>query len=183
MRLLALLPLAFFAFTAAHNVRAGTPHMLFWVCNVSNILLAVALAARWPRGIWIATLWVLSGTPLWILDAWLTRSFTVHSFFTHIVAAVIGILVLRRLPPPAPRGLWWQAVLFGLGCQLLARLFTPAEANVNIAFATYHSMSHVLPGFAAGWLFSLTSFIVAMIALEIALRRIASPSRRIIMKP
>ena len=181
MRALGLLPAVFFAITAVHNVRAGTPHMLFWICNVSNVLMAVSLAARWPRGVWISTLWVITGTPLWILDASLTHAFSVHSFFTHVVAGVIGVLVLRKMP--APRGVWWQAVLFAIGCQVLARAFTPAEYNVNVAFGSYHSMARILPGFALGWLFNLAIFIVVMFALELVLRRIVSMPSRIIMKP
>ena len=173
-RVLALLPFSFFLLAAFVNARAGTLHNLFWVCNVMNLVLAASLAARWPRGIWIATLWLLTGTPLWLWDAILTNVFDVHSFLTHVAAAGLGVWALFRTP--RPRHLWWQAVLAAIALQLVTRALTPPETNVNVAFAAYGPVARALPGLAAwyplAWAVNIATFCVTMLVLDTALARI-----------
>jgi hypothetical protein len=166
-RALGLLPAAFFAAAAAHNLAAGTPQMLLWVCNLANVLLAVGLAAAWPLAIWIATLWLLLGVPLWGMDAIVSGELLAHSFFTHVAAAVVGVLALRRTPRPQ-RALWWRAVLFGIGGQLAARLLSAPADNINVAFAPYHALAGVFPPFPAGWALNIAAFALLMAALEFA---------------
>ncbi len=169
MRWLGLLPAAFLAVAAVVYVRAGTPGTLLWVCNVSNGLLAISMLAAWPRGIWIASLWLLAGVPLWLMDGFLGEGFQTHSFLTHFAAAAVGLVALRRLP--RQRGVWWQAVAYAVSLQLPARLLTPPEENVNVAFTAYHSLSHVVP-FAASFVLNILVFLVAMRGLEAILVRV-----------
>lgn len=169
VRLLGLLPLAILGLAVAVNLHDGTPSTILWICNVCNGLLGVSLLLAWPRGIWIATLWLLAGLPLWLLDGFLTSRFEVHSFFTHFVTPALGLYALRRVP--RPRHLWWQAVLFGIGLQLVSRALTPPSENVNLAFTSYHSLQGALPGFATSWIIHLLGFTALMLGLQLLLTR------------
>ena len=173
-RLLALFPASFFLLAALVNLRDGTLYNLVWVCNVMNVALAASLALAWARGIWIATLWILIGSPLWFLDASLTGVFDAHSFLTHVVAAGLGVWALFRTPHP--RHLWWQALLVGFALQVITRQITPPEINVTIAFAAYAPIGRALPfltgSFAVAWAANIGAFAVMLFCLDTALARI-----------
>jgi hypothetical protein len=174
LRLLAVLPLAFFAVSAVANLQAGTPVTLLWLCNVSNLLLAAGLAVPWPRATWIATLWLIVSMPIWAVDAALYNGFEAHSFLTHIAAPVVGLVALRRVAKPA--GIWWQALVFLAALQVVSRLVAAPATNVNAAFATYTPFARLLPSYPLFWLVNTAAFALVLFPLERALARLA-PSR------
>jgi hypothetical protein len=175
VRALALFPASFFLLALVVNLRAGTLHNLVWVCNVMNVALAASLALAWPRGIWLATLWLVVGSPLWLWDAFETGVFEAHSFLTHVAATGVGLVALRRIP--RPRHLWWQAVLVGIALQLAARALTTPEHNVNVAFAAYAPLARALPALAAWFPLAAAAnvavFGATMLALEALLARVS----------
>ena len=180
-RALALLPASFFALAAVVNALDGTLFSLVWVCNAMNLLLAASIATRWPRGIWLATLWLLPGVPLWLLDVVAGSSLRPHSFFTHVAAAAVGVTALRRTPHPTG-GVWWQAVALAVALQLVARAITPPGENVNLAFAAHASVAAAFPRladptwFPVVWAVNVGVFLLLMLLLERALAAFTSPS-------
>jgi hypothetical protein len=171
-RRLAVLPLAFFAVTTAVNIVDGTPAILLWLCNACNVLLAIGLAAPWPRAVWIATMWLVVSMPIWAVDAALYSGFEVHSFLTHVAAPLVGLYALRFVPKPP--GLWWQALTFLAALQLVSRLVTPPAANVNAAFATYQPLARLVPSYPVYWLGTTCAFALALALSERVLARLAS---------
>lgn len=173
-RVLALLPASFVTLAAIMNARMGTLHDLVWVCNAMNVALAISLAAGSARGIWISTMWLCVGTPLWIVDAWTNHDFMFHSFLTHFAATGVGLYALRFTP--RPRHIWWQAALAGIGLQLLSRALTAPEHNINVAWGLYTPLREVLPALAANFplaeALNIAAFCVTMIALTIVLGRV-----------
>lgn len=148
-RWIGLLPLGFLSLAVAVNARSGTPETLLWICNVSNALLAIAIFAAWPRGLWAATLWLIVGMPLWFIDSWANHTLAPHSFLTHIVSAALGVWAVRRVP--APEGIWWQSLIYGVSLCGLARLLTAPEANVNLAYRVPGPTTELMPSFAVSW--------------------------------
>jgi hypothetical protein len=168
-RAAALLPVGFYAWAVAVNLLDHTPANDLWLCNVLNLVLAAGLALAWPRGVALATLWLVVTVPIWAVDAALVSGFEVHSFATHFGALGLGLYAARRAP--WPRGLWWQALVFLAGLQIVTRLVTPAAENVNAAFAPYGPLARLCPAYPAFWLANTATFAVALFAVERVVRR------------
>ena len=71
-----------------------------------------------------------------------------------------------------PRHSWIWATLFVAITMIAARLFTPAEANVNLAFGPMAGLSLWRVQGVAHWALQLSSWAVALVVLEQVWRRI-----------
>ena len=144
---------------AAH-VSAGRYYDVFWVCNVSAVILGPALLARSPTAVFVAFAWLIPGTIVWLVDAFVAgSSILVTSYAVHLGGSAAAVWGVRRLGY-ARRG-WIAALLVFVGALVFSRLFLPAHANVNAA--------HAIP---SGWTFLGSSrgvFIAVSVALAAAL--------------
>lgn len=176
-RLFGALPIAFFAVTLASHARDDSAWTLLWMCNLCNLVLAAGLLLRRQRLIWLATIWLILGFPLWIWNTFLNNDFHLHSLFTHAVAPVMGLWAMRG--QPALRGTWALAVLFGVAVQTLCRLVTPAELNINVSHATYKGLPGIFASYPVYAVFNIAVLAVALLAIEAALARVwaAAPAR------
>ena len=134
-RALGVAPLAFFVLHALYHIGQGTAGHLLWVCTVSNLLLAFGLFLDLPLLIRVAVMWLITGLPLWAWDMSAQGTGPVSSFLTHFGGLAIGLISLSRVR--ATRGVWVYAFIWYLALQLLARLLTPPELNVNLAHDMY----------------------------------------------
>lgn len=162
-----LLPLFFFLFTAGVYARENRLGELLWVCNICNALLGLSILFANGTGAWVATLWILIGTPLWILDALKSRSLEFHSLLTHFGGAAVGLgFCLRRRPA---QRLWWVGFLLVAGLQGLAHALTRPELNVNVSFRPYGSAEP----YYQYWLRTALGMLVCLGILEELLRRLS----------
>ncbi len=138
-----LLPLATFGWTAVAHVAAGTPHDILWICNVSALLLASAMLARWSLGLRVAGLWLWLGMPLWLADAVHTGEFAGHSLATHFVLPMLAVLAwpVGQGRPKA----WPWALLLHLVVIVFCRFATPNWANVNLVHGAWGGQRWVYP--------------------------------------
>ena len=165
-RLLGLLPIGFVGWAYATY---DHPAHLLWLCNVCNLLLAVALLTDNLRLLWVATLWLVLGTPLWVMDIFVKDRFYPHSVFTHVVAPVLGLVAVRGRAAPA--WTWILAVALGLAAQAVCRLWTPPALNINVSHATYRAMT--------GW---FDSYIVYWLLVVLAISAVHYTSQRMITR-
>src|SRR5579871_4400833 len=133
MARLGLAALACYAVHAGYHLARGHPEDLLWACHLGAALIGVGILARAATLNGIGLLFVAFGTPLWLLYLSSGGEFLPTSLLTHVGGLVIGLFGVRRLGMPA--GVWWRAVTALAGLILLCRLITPAQANVNVAFA------------------------------------------------
>ncbi len=148
MRLLGRIALLLYAAHAAWHLADGTPWDLIWACNVSMPILAAGCFLSRARLVAAAIMILAYGTPMWILDLATGGALVPTSPLVHLGGLVVGVLAIRRLGE-WPRYSWTFAAIVTAALLLLARLFTPAHANVNLAFRVqpgWESMfpSHVL---------------------------------------
>lgn len=161
-----LIPLASGLYTAVYHLGLGQWYEGLWLCNVCNVFLGLAIMRRWPRWIWITTIWLLIGTPLWVWDLYVQNDLiTLRGLVMHLGAAAVGVLAL----PTAEKGrrVWWMAVLFQLGLQLLCRLATPASANVNISHRIWEGLEGLFGSFWFYELFNVVSLTAIWLVLEL----------------
>lgn len=153
-RLWGFIPLLLFALKAWQYRAPHEQYQLLWFCNAANLLLAIAIFARWGNAVFICTALLLVGLPIWVFDVLATGDFHVFSVFTHVVSPFVGVLVVRQLG--ANRHVLWQTLALYLLLQLTARLVSPAAQNINVAFDIYAPVKKLFPNF---WIYSLANMI------------------------
>lgn len=130
-RLLGVLPLIFFAVQAIHYWRFGGLGHLLWICNLGNILLGVGLLLNHREMIRAAAIWTIPGLFLWIIYVLLPSGFYFSTTLAHVGGIIVGMIGLHWVR--VDRKAWLYALAWSVLAQLIARVFAPAEFNVNLA--------------------------------------------------
>lgn len=159
LRLLGLLPLAFFSAQALHYWQINELGHMLWMCNIGNLVLALGLFFEQAMLIRVAVIWMVPGVAVWFLyvvPTWgmlLSGRFSYTELFgvasstlAHLGGFSVGIVVLRKVGMEARA--WLYAFIWYFVVQLLSRLVTPAEMNVNL--------SHKIQG---GWEQAFSSYL------------------------
>lgn len=167
------IPLFMFALKAWQYRAPQDQYQLLWFCNAANLLMGLAIFTHWGNGVFVCSALLLVGLPIWVFDVFATGDFHVFSVFTHVVSPLVGVLVGRQLG--ANRHVFWQTLAFYLLLQLLARLFTPAAQNINVAFDIYAPVKKLFPNF---WIYSLTNLIGLMAWVVVAHRLLLGKNGR-----
>jgi len=113
------------------------------MCNVGNLLLAAGLFFDKRLLIRVAVIWSVPGLFVWlryVVSEWfhyatLDWSAVASSTLAHLGGLGLGLAVLRRVS--INRQAWIYAVIWYLMMQLLSRIVTPPELNVNVSYRIY----------------------------------------------
>ena len=143
MKKLGLAALVCYAIHAGFHILNGRPEEVLWVCHLGSALVGVGLLRSSAAMNGIGTLFLCMGTPLWVMYLAGGGEFYPTSCFPHLGGLAIGLYGVRRLRLPS--GAWWKAVVALVSLILVCRLVTPAQANVNVAFAIYPGWERVFP--------------------------------------
>ena len=130
-RLLGILPLIFFFAQGVHYWRIGQLGHMLWMCNIGNLLLAVGLLLGQPLLIRVAALWLVPGLAVWYWYVVKPFGFVLSSTLAHIGGLAVAMVALQRVRVDART--WMYALGWYFIVQLLSRLLTPVEMNVNLA--------------------------------------------------
>ncbi len=95
--------------------------------------MGLAYVAGAPSLAGVAFACLLGGTPLWLLGVVFGESFAWTSFLTHFGGRWLGGRGMRTLGEG--EGVWWKVALTIASLGVVTRVATPAESNVNLAFA------------------------------------------------
>src|ERR1041384_4902710 len=130
-RLLGLFPLLFFLIQTIHYWRFGGMGNLVWMCNVGNLLLGVGMLLGHRELIRAAAIWMIPGLPIWVRYVLIPSGFYFSTTIAHVGGLAIGLIALRRVG--MDRLAWIYAFAWYLFMQLVARLATAPDLNVNVA--------------------------------------------------
>jgi hypothetical protein len=166
-RFLGFLPVCFFLAHLHYHLEHGTPGHLLWLCNLSNLVLAVGLFLQKPFLIRIAALWLIPGIPLWIWDMSRTGDDPLSTFLSHMGGTAVAILALGKVR--ATPNMFFYAWLYGFFVQLICRFVTPPELNVNVAFQIYPGFDLIFQNYWSYWIFSAMLAMVVLWLLNILL--------------
>lgn len=159
-RLLGVLPLVFFLAQAVHYWRVGGFGNLLWMCNISNLLLAIGLLLNHRELIRAAAIWTIPGLGIW--GWYVMKDANLTSMLAHVGGIIVGLIALRRVR--MDRFAWIYAFAWYLFMLLAARLLTSSQLNVNVAH-------HIQPGwenaFGSYWKFLIAMCAVGAIMLWI----------------
>jgi len=168
-----LICLAGYVVHACALVRSGHPAELLWACHVGDLLVGLGLLTRLPRLSAIGLLWLLVGTPAWLLDLARGAELAPTSILTHVGGVLVGWWAARRFG--LPRGSAWLAVATLLALALLCRQVTPPSENVNMSFHVWDRWADHLP--ASFTLTAALALAAHLLAFRFVEERLACPTR------
>ncbi|MCS6885256.1 MAG: hypothetical protein RMM17_12575 [Acidobacteriota bacterium] len=154
--------LSFFLLQLFHHSRNGAIENALWMCNISNLLLAFAVAARSELLASVASMWLILGLPLWIIDLVEFGDVSLSTLLAHIGGASVSFWTLHSIGG-IRRGCWLLAVGWYLLVQQLCRLWTKAQLNVNLAHAPRALGLLTVDDYRLYWL--LTTILAALLLL------------------
>lgn len=149
-RLLGILPLVFFLTQSVHYWRLGQLGHMLWMCNIGNLLLALGLFFQRALLVRIAGIWMFPGLVIWLWYVAMQWGSFASSTLAHVGGLVVGLIALQRVR--FDRITWRYAVAWFLMLQLVSRIVTPAELNVNVAFSVYGGWQTVFNSYWRFWL-------------------------------
>jgi hypothetical protein len=166
-RLLGVLPLVFFMGQAVHYWRFGGFGNMLWMCNIGNLLLAIGLFIGHREVIRVAAIWMIPGLGVWIRYVLVESGFrltgTSTSTLAHVGGFAIALVALRQVR--VDRIAWLYAFVWYLVMQLVSRLTTSPDLNVNVAsriqsgwngkFASYWKFWLVMSALVAATLWAI----------------------------
>lgn len=162
-RLLGILPLTFCLAQAIHYWQINQLGHMLWMCNIGNLVLALGLFFERPLLIRVAAVWMLPGLIVWcayVVPTWgmlLMGNFTftelfgvISSSLAHLGGFSVGIIVLRRVR--MDRNAWLFVFIWYFIVQLLSRLLTPPDMNVNLSHRVQEGFEKSFPSYWKFWL-------------------------------
>jgi len=114
------------------HIHDGSAWDLLWVCNVALPVLAVGCFLRSARPCVIAFLFLVYGTPLWLVDTVTGGAMVPTSPLIHLGGLAVGAVAIRGLG--WPRRTWLLASAASAVVLALTYLASPPAPNVNLAF-------------------------------------------------
>jgi hypothetical protein len=163
LRLLGVLPLAFFTAQAIHYWQINELGHMLWMCNIGNLLLALGLFFEQATLIRVAVIWMVPGVAVWfvyVVPTWgavLTGKSNyavlfgvLSSTLAHLGGFSVGIVVLRKIGMDGRA--WFYAFVWYFIVQLISHLATPAAMNVNLSHAVQPGWEQTFSTYLRFWL-------------------------------
>jgi hypothetical protein len=171
--LFGLATLGCYAIHAGFHILNGRPEEVLWMCHLGAAFVGIGLLCSSGVVNGIGVLFLCVGTPLWLMYLAGGGEFYPTSWFPHLGGLAIGLFAVRKLGLPS--GTWWKAVIALMALILVCRLVTPAQANVNVAFAIYPGWEKVFPSHAVYLATMMASAAAYFLFFEYVLRRWLGP--------
>jgi len=188
LRLLGILPLAFFTAQAIHYRQIQQLGHMLWMCNIGNLLLALGLFFAAAILIRVAVIWLVPGLVVWffyVVPTWgilLTRGFSYAEVFgvlsstlAHLGGFAVGIAVLRKVGMDTR--CWFYAFIWYFVVQLFSRLVTPAQMNVNLSHGVQPGWEQTFSSYWKFWLVLTVLVGVGLWILGVILKTLWPASR------
>jgi hypothetical protein len=148
-QLIGLLPLTIFLYRLGQYVDEGTPDWIMANCNVTLLMLSLGMLAWRREPIRVAAIWLTIGVPMWLIDAWVTQVLWIASILSHLGGWLLGLYALRHVRVTGRS--WLPAAGWFFFWQIVTRLTTKPELNVNIAHTPYEFVKGWFAGYWQFW--------------------------------
>ena len=133
-------------------------------------MFAVGLFFWIRRLMLVAIIWTIPGMLIWLLYVVLAWGVFFSSTLAHVSGLVVGMFVLRKIG--MDRLTWLYAFGWYLFVQLLSRLFTAPELNVNLAHKIQPGWETRFGNYWQFWTVLTLAVGVTLFGLELLFRRI-----------
>jgi hypothetical protein len=157
-RLIGVLPLIFFLAQFAYYWHANALDNMLWMCNIGNLVLAIGLFAGHRELIRVAAIWMIPGLAIWFVYVFLPSGFLLTSSLAHIGGFIVAVIALRKVR--VDRRAWVYAFVWYLIMQVISRMVTSPDANVNVAHRIQPGWDSTFSSYWAFW--PLMTLVVAV---------------------
>jgi len=136
---------------------------MLWMCNIGNLLLAIGIFFEEAILIRAAVMWMLPGVVVWlvyVVPTWgmlLTGKLNFGQLFgvlsstlAHIGGISVGLVVLRKVGMDGRA--WFYAFMWYFVVQLLSRVLTPSDMNVNLSHRIQDGWEQTFSSYWRFWL-------------------------------
>ena len=140
-----LLPILALLWHGSYTAIVLDAHYLFFVCYSANLILGIGIYVRSGLMVGTGVGWCLIAFPLWLYYAILNSDWEISGIVFHTSGILVGLVAVKNYRLP---GYTWCAGLgLGLFLQILARMYTDPELNVNAAFRIYDGWEGFFPNY------------------------------------
>lgn len=143
---------------------------MLWMCNIGNLILAVGLFLNNALLIRIAVIWLVPGLFVWLIYVVLPWGVFLSSTVIHLGGLVVGLIAIRKIG--MDRMAWAYAFLWFLGVQLLSRLATATELNVNLSQGIQPGWREAFDAYWKFWLVLTAGTAVILWFIGLGLRKL-----------
>ena len=178
MRLLGFLPLFFFLAQAIHYWRINELGNMLWMCNIGNLVLAIGLFVEKPLLVRVAAIWTIPGLLIWFIYVVLAWGVFLTSTLAHVGGLAVAAIALKTYR--MDRNSWLYAFGWVLLMQLISRLITARNLNVNLAHFVQPGWDQTFTSYWSFWLVLTIATLAALWLLGLLWRTLwpATEARR-----
>lgn len=120
------------------------------MCNIGNLVLALGLFFDKPLLIRVAAIWTIPGLIVWFVYVVLAWGVFLTSTLAHVGGIIVAAFALKMYR--MDRNSWLYAFGWYLVMQLISRLFTAPELNVNLVYAVQPGWERAFTSYWSFWL-------------------------------
>jgi hypothetical protein len=133
---------------------------MLWICNIGNLILAIALFINHATLIRVVALWTIPGLVIWFVYVVMSWGVFLSSTLAHVGGLIVAMIALRRVG--MDRFGWIYSMAGYLVIQLVSRWLTPAVLNVNLAHSVQDGWATT---FGSYWKFWIVITFVALVTV------------------
>src|SRR5262245_56567978 len=144
-----VLPFVIFFSRLIQYNSVGTPDWIVASCHISTLLLGFGMVLGQTMLIRVASIWLVIGLPMWLIDAWVTEEIWLASVYSHLGGFLLALYAMNRVR--ANGRSWFPALIWFVLLQLITRYTTQPELNINIAHYPYELVKNVFRNYWTFW--------------------------------
>ena len=173
-RLLGALPLMFFLFQGIHYWRINELGNMLWMCNICNLMLALGLFLCHAQLIRVSVLWMIPGLVVWFIYVVLAWGIFFSSTLAHVGGMLVALVAVKKVG--MDRRAWIYGVLWYFVLQVVSRIFTPANLNVNISHNVDPGWQGTFNSYWKFWVVLTLAVGIVLWILSLILRKLFPPN-------
>ncbi len=170
-RYFGIIPLFTFIYASVACLIEGEAGRILWICNISTLIQGVGMFFLRMRWVWIGTLWLIIGLPLWALDGLLhDLLFTPQAIMMHLGCSFLGLAFLWR--EERVRNSWWQAYMILLILYVPSKLFADPALNVNLSSSIHPMSAGLFSDYNQYFIFANISFLISLYLVDVLVKHL-----------
>ncbi len=170
-RYFGIIPLFTFIYASVVCLIEGEAGRILWICNISTLIQGVGMLWHRTRWVWIGTMWLIIGLPLWAVDGLLhDLVFTPQAIMMHVGCSLLGLAFLWR--EESVRNSWWQAYVILLILYAPSRLFVDPALNVNLSSSIHPMSAGLFSNYNQYFIITNISFIISLYLVDVLIKHL-----------